>query len=43
MREFQIACLPVVKRDRLVGVVTEREFMEVAADLLAQKLKESGS
>ena len=40
MREFKIACLPVVKKDRLVGVVTERDFMDVAADLLAQKLKE---
>ena len=39
-REFKIACLPVVKNSQLVGVITERDFMDVAADLLAQKLRE---
>ncbi|MEZ4654889.1 MAG: CBS domain-containing protein [Candidatus Eisenbacteria bacterium] len=40
MRDFKIACLPVVKNAMLVGVITESDFMDVAADLLAQKLKE---
>ncbi len=40
MQEFKISCLPVVKKDHLVGVITERDFMDVAAELLAAKLKE---
>ena len=39
MRKHKIACLPVVKGDRLVGVVTEDEFMDIAGELLSQKLK----
>ncbi len=41
MREHRIGCLPVVKDGRLVGVVTEHDFMDIAAELLAQKLQES--
>ena len=40
MRTHRIGCLPVIKDGRLVGVVTEDEFMGIAAELLAQKLKE---
>lgn len=40
MRRHKIACLPVVKEGRLVGVVTDHEFMDIAAELLAEKLNE---
>ena len=39
MRRHRISCLPVLKNDKLVGVVTEDEFMDIAAELLNQKLK----
>ena len=38
MREHGIGCLPVVKEGRLVGVLTERDFMNIAAELLEQNL-----
>lgn len=38
MREHQIGCLPVVDGDRLVGMVTERTFLEVAATLIEREL-----
>ena len=35
MRESRVSCLPVVdKRKRLVGIVTERDFMAIAGQLL---------
>ncbi len=35
MREHRISCLPVVDRDdRLVGIITERDFMGIAGQLL---------
>ena len=40
MRQHKIGCLPVVKDDKLVGVLTERDFMDVAAELLEQNLSE---
>ena len=40
MRSRQIGCLPVVKDGRLVGIVTERDFMDIAGELLEEKLKE---
>lgn len=40
MRQQRMACLPVVKDDRLVGVVTERDFMDITAELLEAKLRE---
>jgi CBS domain-containing protein len=41
MREHQVSCLPVVDADRhLVGLVTDHDFMGVAAQLLEQKLRE---
>ncbi|MFN8547441.1 MAG: CBS domain-containing protein [Candidatus Eisenbacteria bacterium] len=40
MRRNQIGCLPVVSEGRLVGIVTEHDFMDIAANLLEQKLDE---
>lgn len=40
MRSEKMGCLPVVKNDRLVGFVTESDFMEVAAGLLDEWLKQ---
>jgi CBS domain-containing protein len=40
MRQHGIGSLPVVKEGRLVGIITERDFMNVSAELLEQKLKE---
>lgn len=34
MRDRQVACLPVVENGRLVGVVSERDFMKIFRDLL---------
>ena len=34
MRKHRISCLPVVRDGRLVGVVTEGDFMAVTSDLL---------
>ncbi|MCA9243430.1 MAG: CBS domain-containing protein [Phycisphaerales bacterium] len=39
MRRNKIACLPVVSGGRLVGIVTERDFMEIAAQLLETQLE----
>ncbi|HEV8325267.1 MAG TPA: glutamate-cysteine ligase family protein [Myxococcota bacterium] len=38
MRRYRIGCLPVVQEGRLVGIVTEENFMDIAAALLEQKL-----
>lgn len=40
MRDKRIGCLPVVKGERLVGVITERDLMNVAAELLKEQLEE---
>jgi CBS domain-containing protein len=40
MRQNGISCLPVVKEQRLVGVITERDLMNVAAELLEERLKQ---
>jgi len=37
MRQYQIGCLPVVHDGRLVGIVTEGDFMDIAADLMELK------
>jgi CBS domain-containing protein len=39
MRQHKIACVPVVKGTQLVGVVTERDFMDITAELLEQRLR----
>jgi len=38
MRSFGIGCLPVVRQGRLVGIVTESDFMDIARELLEEKL-----
>jgi CBS domain-containing protein len=40
MRGRRVSCLPVVEGDRLVGLVTERDFMPIAYELLEERLKE---
>jgi predicted transcriptional regulator len=42
MREHRIGCLPVTKDGRLVGVLMERDFMDIASELLEQNLAEGG-
>jgi CBS domain-containing protein len=37
MRREKVDCLPVINQGRLVGIVTERDFIDVAARLLAQE------
>ncbi|UCF37982.1 MAG: CBS domain-containing protein [Acidobacteriota bacterium] len=39
MREKKVGCLPVVDGTRLVGIVTERDFMDIAGDLLEKGLR----
>lgn len=38
MREHQISGLPVVEDGHLVGMVTERDFMHIARDLIEERL-----
>ena len=41
MKEHRIACLPVVdENQKLVGIVTDHDFMDVAGQLLHKKLSE---
>jgi len=40
MREHKIGCLPVAKDGRLVGIITERDFMNIARQLMEEKLYE---
>ena len=41
MRKHQVSCLPVVRDDnRLVGIVTEVDFIGIAAKLLEEKLRD---
>lgn len=40
MQQHRIGSLPVVKDGKLVGIVTERDFMGIASELLEQRLKE---
>ena len=36
MKEKNVGSLPVVKDDRLIGIVTERDFMDIARELLEE-------
>ncbi len=38
MRKLRVGCLPVVQHDRLVGIVTEEDFMDIASKLLEDQL-----
>ena len=40
MRAHKVGCLPVVQGDKLVGIVTERDFIEVSARLLDRWLRD---
>ena len=40
MKREQVGCLPVVKNGRLVGIVTERDFMVLARDLIERVLED---
>ena len=40
MRESRVGCLPVVEDRKLVGIVTESDFIRVASDLLDSWLSE---
>lgn len=45
MREKRVSALPVIKNEKLVGVITEMDFLDLASDLLSEKLqaeKDSG-
>lgn len=39
MRREKIGCLPVVQDDRLVGIVTHRDFLQIAGHVLEQQLR----
>jgi len=41
MRDRAVACLPVVKDGKLVGLITERDFMPIAYELLEERLRRS--
>jgi CBS domain-containing protein len=41
MRSHDVSCLPVLKDGRLVGLVSEREFLPMAYQLLKDKLGEA--
>jgi len=43
MKEKQISCLPVVQGGKLVGVITEDNFLAIASNLLEQKLASESS
>jgi len=38
LRRYRIGSLPVVSDGKLVGMITEESFMDIAADLLEKKL-----
>ncbi len=39
MRDREVACLPVVREGKLVGLITERDFMPIAYELLEERLR----
>jgi CBS domain-containing protein len=41
MRESDLACVPVVKDEKLVGVVSEQDFLEIAQQLLEERFGDS--
>ena len=41
MRDRAVACLPVVREGKLVGLITERDFMPIAYELLEERLRHS--
>ena len=41
MRKKGVSCLPVLKGEKLVGLVTEADFMPIAYQLLEKQLTEA--
>lgn len=41
LRKHKVSCLPVVKEDKLVGIVSERDFMPIAYHLLEERLSQA--
>ena len=41
MAELGVGCLPVVRKDKLVGILTEHDFMMIARQLLHRELGDS--
>ncbi|RMD95653.1 MAG: CBS domain-containing protein [Calditrichaeota bacterium] len=39
MRQKNVSCLPVVREGRLVGILTDFDFLKIAAELLEERLK----
>jgi CBS domain-containing protein len=39
MRQHRVSCLPVVSDGKLVGIVSERDFLPIAYDLLEARLR----
>ena len=42
MRRYRIGCLPVIQDGRLVGIITEEDFMTIASNLLEKQLSAEG-
>jgi len=40
MRKHRVGCLPVLLEGKLVGVLTEENFLKIASDLLEAQLRE---
>ncbi len=41
MQTRKVGCLPVVDKDRLVGLITERDLIDVSAQLLEEQLRDA--
>ena len=42
MRRLRVGCLPVIQDERLVGIITEEDFMDLASKLLEEQLGGGG-
>lgn len=38
MRERKVSCLPVVRAGKIVGLITERDFLRISEELMEEKL-----
>jgi CBS domain-containing protein len=43
MQENRIGCLPIVKNNKLVGIITEQNYMEITRGLIVRLSKKSKS
>ena len=43
MRKKGVSCLPVLKGEKLVGLVTEADFMPIAYELLEKQLRDAST